>query len=79
MISPAPPPKGAAPAAARSLDTVLADLKRLAKRDWVLSMQRVGITGAQMWGVPVPDIRQLAKRHGRRPWPRPAALGDRHP
>jgi 3-methyladenine DNA glycosylase AlkD len=64
MISPAPPPKGAAPAAARSLDAVLADLKRLAKKDWVLSMQRVGITGAQMWGVPVPDIRQLAKRLG---------------
>jgi 3-methyladenine DNA glycosylase AlkD len=63
VISP-PPLKGTAPPAARSLDAVLADLKRIAKKDWIQSMQRAGITGSQMWGIPVPDIRQIAKRLG---------------
>jgi 3-methyladenine DNA glycosylase AlkD len=62
-MSPSPRPAGPA-AAGRNLESVLAELKRAAKRDWALTMKRVGVTGAQVWGIPVPDIRQIGKRLG---------------
>ena len=64
MNPPLQPRKGGAPAEPPSLDMVMAELKRIAKPDWVLTMKRVGISGAQMWGISVPDLRRIGKRLG---------------
>lgn len=64
MTPPPQPRKGGAPAEPPSLDMVMAELRRIAKPAWILTMKRVGIAGAQMWGIPVPDLRRIGKRLG---------------
>lgn len=64
MAPPLQPRKGGAPAEPPSLDMVMAELRRIAKPAWVLTMKRVGIAGAEMWGISVPDLRRIGKRLG---------------
>ena len=64
MTPPPRPRKGGRPAEPPSLELVMAELKRIAKPEWVLTMKRVGIAGAQMWGISVPDLRRLGKLVG---------------
>src|SRR5262245_45544060 len=64
MSPPLQPRKGGAPPEPPGLDAVMAELKRIAKPTWVLTMKRVGIDGAQMWGISVPDLRRIGKRLG---------------
>src|SRR5262245_432345 len=64
MTPPPHPRKGGRPAEPPSWELVMEELKRIAKPDGVLTMKRVGITGGQMWGISVPDLRRLGKLVG---------------
>jgi hypothetical protein len=43
---------------------VMAELKRIAKPAWVLTMKPIGTAGAQMWGISVPDLPRIGERLG---------------
>src|SRR5262245_55127858 len=64
MTPPPRPRKGCRPAQPPSLIPVMAGLEPIAKPEWLLTMKRVGIAGAQMWGISVPDLRRLGKLVG---------------